>query len=182
MEIRVSARDSSCEIQNLIGPCILTPVVYFDLQMFHLGIGYQAALSLASRGCRVILADKDDSSHARDRIIKETNNPNVLSKRLDLQSFKSVRAFAQDIIDTEPKLHILLNNAGVGVTRLQYTVDGLQKTMQVNYYSHFLLTHLLLGTYFKKVQFHICRSLKLGTFIITVGYFVWFILTFIFWI
>ncbi|XP_023024850.1 retinol dehydrogenase 12 [Leptinotarsa decemlineata] len=109
------------------------------------GIGYQAALTLASKGCRVIIADKEDASKSRDTIVRETKNHNVIVKELDLASFSSVKRFAKDIIDSEPNLHILINNAGIGTLGMQHTEDGLQKTMQVNYYGHFLLTHLLLG-------------------------------------
>nr|XP_023028341.1 retinol dehydrogenase 12-like [Leptinotarsa decemlineata] len=108
------------------------------------GLGYQAALTLASRGCRLIIADKVDATETREKIIKETKNPNVVVKHLDLGSFESVRKFAKEIIETEPRLHVLINNAGIGTTELKYTEDGLQKTMQVNYFGHFLLTHLLI--------------------------------------
>ncbi|XP_018571104.1 retinol dehydrogenase 13-like [Anoplophora glabripennis] len=129
------------------------------------GIGYQTALSLASRGCRVIIVDKDDSSDARSTIIKETDNPNIVSKILDLQSLKSVRAFAQNIIETEPRLDILINNAGTGTSGLQYTEDGLHKTMQVNYYSHFLLTHLLLDLLKKSAPSRIIFTSSLAAFL-----------------
>ncbi|KAG5890525.1 hypothetical protein JTB14_022758 [Gonioctena quinquepunctata] len=108
------------------------------------GIGYEAALTLASRGCKVIIADVVDATAAKDKIIRETNNPNVVTKHLDLGSLDSVRRFAAEIITTEEKLDLLINNAGVGTTTLQYTEDGLQRTMQVNYFGPFLLTHLLL--------------------------------------
>ncbi|KAG5890522.1 hypothetical protein JTB14_022755 [Gonioctena quinquepunctata] len=107
------------------------------------GIGYEAALTLASRGCRVIIADVVDATAAKNKIIRETNNPNVVTKHLDLGSLDSVRRLAEEIITTEKKLDLLINNAGIGSTALQYTEDGLQTTMQVNYFGHFLLTHLL---------------------------------------
>ncbi|XP_019876170.1 retinol dehydrogenase 11 [Aethina tumida] len=107
------------------------------------GIGYETALSLASKGCRVIIADKDDSEQTRNRIIDLTGNSNIVSKHLDLSSFKSVRKFVEDIKSTEKEVHILINNAGIGNSRINTTEDGLNFTFQVNHYAPFLLTYLL---------------------------------------
>lgn len=65
---------------------------------------------------------------------------------MDLESFKSVRKLAAQIIETEPQLDILVCNAGISEhLKRNITSDGLEKVMQINYFSHFLLTHLLLG-------------------------------------
>ncbi|CAH0554627.1 unnamed protein product [Brassicogethes aeneus] len=107
------------------------------------GIGYEVSLALATRGCRVIIADRDDAEASKERIIKETGNKNVVAKHLDLASYKSVREFADDINRTEKSLHILLNNAGVGALPELHTEDGVNAVFQVNHYGGFLLTHLL---------------------------------------
>ncbi|CAG9763013.1 unnamed protein product [Ceutorhynchus assimilis] len=109
------------------------------------GIGFQTALALASKGCRIIIADITNLNEAVEQIKKISNNPNIIGKHIDLRSFDSVRQFAKEILETEPKLDILLCNAGIGDYRIRtFTQDGLERTMQVNYFSHFLLTHLLL--------------------------------------
>ncbi|CAH0554626.1 unnamed protein product [Brassicogethes aeneus] len=108
------------------------------------GIGYQIALNLASRGCRVIIADKDDATDSVMSIIKESTNPNILCKHINLASFKSIRDFASDIRSTEKRIDILIHNAGVPMYRPIVTEDGINGTFQINYYGPFLLTHLLL--------------------------------------
>ncbi|CAG9840601.1 unnamed protein product [Diabrotica balteata] len=108
------------------------------------GVGYETALALASRGCRVIIADKDDSSVSRQKIIDESTNQHVISKVLDLRSLASVRKFAENMLRSEPRLDILIMNAGIASNKLIHTDDGIQITMQVNYLGHFLLTFLLL--------------------------------------
>jgi retinol dehydrogenase-11 len=111
------------------------------------GIGFYTALDFAKRGARVILACRDQpkAEEARLKIIQKTKNVNVLVKHLDLASFQSVRDFAQHINSTEERLDILVNNAGVlGVGNAQ-TKDGHDLVIQVNHFSVFLLTHLLLG-------------------------------------
>lgn len=62
-----------------------------------------------------------------------------------MSSFQSVREFAQTIIETEPKIDILIHNAGYGgVLGTGVSVDGLEFTMATNHYGPFLLTYLLM--------------------------------------
>ncbi|XP_066154083.1 retinol dehydrogenase 12-like [Euwallacea fornicatus] len=107
------------------------------------GLGFQTALVLASRGARVIITDKVDGANAKRKIIEKTHNTNIVTKYLDLASLDSVRKFAKDINETEERLDILINNAGVGALGDVYTKDGLHPTMQINHFGPFLLTHLL---------------------------------------
>ncbi|RZC42721.1 adh short domain containing protein [Asbolus verrucosus] len=111
------------------------------------GIGYETALEFAKRGCRVILAcrNQEKAIQARDQIAALTGNENVLFKHLDLESLDSVREFAKNINSTEDRLDILVNNAGAANLPDRLTPDGLQLEMAVNYFSPFLLTNLLLG-------------------------------------
>lgn len=115
------------------------------INRFIVGLGYQLALALAGRGCRVIIADKDDCEKSKENIIAQTGNLNIVTKRFNLASLASVRELAKDINDNEERLDFLINNAGVGGTGKRYTEDGLDKGMQINFFGHFLLTHLLIG-------------------------------------
>lgn len=111
------------------------------------GIGYETAADLAKRGAKVIIACRNEEKARRavDRLKNETKNPNISYKILNLASLKSVCKFAEEIIQTEPRLDILINNAGLYVVPgPAFTDDGLEAVMQTNYYGHFLLTNLLL--------------------------------------
>ncbi|ERL89367.1 retinol dehydrogenase 14 [Dendroctonus ponderosae] len=109
------------------------------------GIGFQTALALASKGCRVIIADISNLTKAVDELKNVSKNQNIIGVEVDLASFRSVREFAKKILDTEPRLDILVCNAGIGEHKMRImTGDGVEKTMQINYYSHFLMIHLLL--------------------------------------
>lgn len=111
------------------------------------GIGFETALLLASRGCRVIIADREDATKSKNKIIELTTNKDVVTKLLDLTSFQSIRKFAKDVNENEERLDILINNAAVGAFGNKHTDDGLHATMQINHFGPFLLTHLLSGMY-----------------------------------
>ncbi|XP_060538295.1 dehydrogenase/reductase SDR family member 13-like [Pantherophis guttatus] len=108
------------------------------------GIGKATAVDLARRGARVVLAcrDKARGESAVYDIRRESGNSEVILMILDLGSLNSVRAFAQSFLESEPRLDILINNAGVFMTG--QTADGFDQAFQVNHLAHFLLTHLLL--------------------------------------
>ena len=113
----------------------------------NVGIGKETALDLAGRGAKVILACRDlqKAEAALKEIVKKSGNENIVAKHLDLASLESVRDFAQDINKNEPRLDILINNAGVmAVQTLTKTQDGFETQMGVNHLGHFLLTNLLL--------------------------------------
>ncbi|XP_063903924.1 retinol dehydrogenase 14-like isoform X2 [Zophobas morio] len=90
------------------------------------------------------MADVADMTQSKEKIIEYTNNPNIVTKFVDLASLQSIRDFASDIIKTEDRLDILINNAGIGLSRDNRTKDGLHPVMQINYFAPFLLIHLLL--------------------------------------
>ncbi|XP_069368663.1 retinol dehydrogenase 11-like [Paralichthys olivaceus] len=110
------------------------------------GIGKQTALDLAKRGAKVIIAcrDMEKADAAVKDIIEKSGNKNVLCMKLDLADTKSIKEFAEAINKEEPKLNILINNAGVMVCPYGQTADGFEMQIGVNHMGHFLLTHLLL--------------------------------------
>ncbi|XP_013882974.1 dehydrogenase/reductase SDR family member 13 [Austrofundulus limnaeus] len=108
------------------------------------GIGKSTALELAKRGARVILAcrSRKRAEAAVLDIRRESGNNQVLFMQLDLASLKSVRSFAETFLNTEPRLDILINNAGVIASGR--TEEGFGLAFGVNHLGHFLLTNLLL--------------------------------------
>ncbi|XP_060587142.1 retinol dehydrogenase 14-like [Ruditapes philippinarum] len=115
------------------------------------GIGYETALDLAGRKARVILACRDlgKAQTAATRISKITGNTDVLAKKLDLASLKSVQEFCSDVNKTEPKLDVLINNAGVMNCPFSLTEDGFENHLAVNHFGNFLLTNLLKDLLYK---------------------------------
>lgn len=110
------------------------------------GMGLEIAADFAHRGAKVIIACpfEEEGQHGRKLIVRSSGSDKVIFKLLDLASLKSIRKFTSDILATEDRLDILINNAGVGIPGDFHTSDGMNFIMQVNYFGTFLLTMLLL--------------------------------------
>ncbi len=110
------------------------------------GIGWHTALELARAGSEVILASRTESKgrDAVDRIRQQLPQARVRAEILDLASLRSVQSFAARI-DREPKLDLLVNNAGVmAVPKRQVTEDGFEQQFGTNFLGPFALTMALL--------------------------------------
>ena len=110
------------------------------------GIGYETALELAHRGARIIIAcrDKTRGENAVLNVRNESENDNVLFRKLDLASCTSIHTFASKILTEESQIDILICNAGVMFTPYCLTEDGFEMQFGTNHLGHFLLTNLLL--------------------------------------
>uniref|UniRef100_A0A3B3TIT6 Si:ch211-107o10.3 n=1 Tax=Poecilia latipinna TaxID=48699 RepID=A0A3B3TIT6_9TELE len=106
------------------------------------GIGKVTAMDMAQRA-RVIMACRDipKAYSAADEIRQKTGNNNLLVKKLDLASLKSVRELAKYVQENEKRLDILINNA---MCPKWQTEDGFEMQIGVNHLGHFLLTNSLL--------------------------------------
>lgn len=112
------------------------------------GMGKEAALGLAGEGSTVVLACRNESKGkmALEEIRRKSGSSSLELMILDLADLRSVRRMAAEFQETHSRLDVLLNNAGLILTKREVTVDGFEMTFQVNYLSHFLLTHLLLDS------------------------------------
>eukprot|EP00066_Takifugu_rubripes_P003329 XP_003965827.2 PREDICTED: retinol dehydrogenase 13-like [Takifugu rubripes] len=110
------------------------------------GIGKETSRELARRGARVVMACRDltRAESAADEIRLSTGNGNVVVRHLDLASLYSIRQFTKEFLETEERLDILINNAGVMMCPRWLTEDGFETQFGVNHLGHFLLTNLLL--------------------------------------
>jgi retinol dehydrogenase-12 len=110
------------------------------------GVGKETAAELARRGFTVVLVARNAAKAemvARE-IAQSTGATDVDYMLCDLASLKQVRQLAETFGRKYPRLDVLINNAGIFAPRRILTEDGYESTYQVNYLSHFLLTHLLL--------------------------------------
>jgi NAD(P)-dependent dehydrogenase (short-subunit alcohol dehydrogenase family) len=113
------------------------------------GLGKRVAQDLAARGATVLL-------HGRSRrkgvatlreIRHATGSEKLFFYEADLASLDAVRSLARDVEADQPRLDVLVNNAGLGAGQRgaprQTSEDGYELRFAVNYLSTFLLTHLL---------------------------------------
>lgn len=110
------------------------------------GIGKATALGLAQMGATVVIVARDQSrgQAAVTEIQATSGNPRVDLLVADLSSQKEVRQLVSQYESRYDHLHVLVNNAGISLTRRTVTEDGLEKIFAVNYLAPFLLTNLLL--------------------------------------
>jgi len=112
------------------------------------GLGFETAKKIAShKDYEVILACRnlDKANVARNEIIKETGNENIIPIELDTSSLQSVRNFVSSFKKLNKKIYGLINNAGISpMGHDGLSVDGIEIVCATNYLGHFLLTNLLL--------------------------------------
>jgi NAD(P)-dependent dehydrogenase (short-subunit alcohol dehydrogenase family) len=109
------------------------------------GLGYEAARVLSAKGARVIIAcrSQQKAEDAIARIENENGEVDVSYVALDLGDLSSVSNCA-DQLQSEEKIDILINNAGIMVPPYELTTDGFESQFGVNHLGPFALTGLLL--------------------------------------
>ena len=109
------------------------------------GIGFETAKALAIKGGRVLLGCRNPrkGQDALTRITDTHPQADVKLVIIDLADLSSVTQ-AAEIVAQEPKLDVLINNAGIMANPKTITIDGFESQFGVNHLGHFALTGLLL--------------------------------------
>ena len=109
------------------------------------GIGKSVALGLAKMGATVVVVsrNKEKGQTAVTDIIEKSGNKNVELIQADMSSQHSIHQLVNEFRARHEMLHLLINNAGVYLTKRSETEDGLESTFAVNHLGPFLLTSLL---------------------------------------
>ena len=111
------------------------------------GLGFDTAAVLADKGAHVVLAVRnlDKGNQAADRIKAKSPNAVIAVQELDLTSLDSVRKAADELRANNPRIDLLINNAGVMyVPTRETTKDGFEMQFGTNHLGHFALTGQLL--------------------------------------
>jgi NAD(P)-dependent dehydrogenase (short-subunit alcohol dehydrogenase family) len=103
------------------------------------GIGAAAARLLSAAGHRVAVVGRSPEKTAR--IAHEVGGDHFVA---DFTRLADVRRLAAELDDAYPRIDVLANNAGGILGDRTKTVDGHERTFQVNHLAPFLLTGLLL--------------------------------------
>jgi len=110
------------------------------------GIGKATAIDLAKMNATIVMMcrSKERGEEAQKEIIELTGNKKVDLLLCDLSSQESIRKFVSEFKSKYQKLHVLINNAGIMLSKRVISVDGFEMNFAVNYLASFLLTNLLL--------------------------------------
>jgi NAD(P)-dependent dehydrogenase (short-subunit alcohol dehydrogenase family) len=110
------------------------------------GLGREVALTLAGPGTRILVHGRNRERGEAVVSAVQAAGGTARFYQADLADLAQVRALGRAVLRDEPRLDVLVNNAGIwleGEDR-QVSADGHELHFAVNYLSHFLLTRMLL--------------------------------------
>ncbi|KAI8467180.1 MAG: hypothetical protein J3K34DRAFT_431400 [Monoraphidium minutum] len=131
------------------------------------GIGLEVVKTLASKNAQVIMASRDAGRMQAAVDVIRRQNPkaaaNVTPMVCNLESMKSVRAFAEQVLALQRPLDLLVNNAGRFLDApFALTEDGFEQVHAVNFWGHAYLTLLLLGRIMEGAPSRIVHVVSFG--------------------
>lgn len=115
------------------------------------GIGKETAKVLARKGARIIMIcrNKERGETALKNLKEETNSDKIELILADLADPEGIQNAVALFKEKYDKLDVLINNAGLVLSKRKVTALGYEKTFAVNHLGHFLLTNLLLDILIK---------------------------------
>jgi NAD(P)-dependent dehydrogenase (short-subunit alcohol dehydrogenase family) len=116
------------------------------------GLGRAVALALAASGFEVLIHGRD--ARRGSELVRQIRGQggSAAFHRADFASLAAVRALADSVRGAHDRLHLLINNAGIGTgddgrpAPRRTSADGYELRFAVNYLAGYLLTRLLLPT------------------------------------
>src|SRR5262249_31584040 len=110
------------------------------------GIGEIAAVRLAALGARLVLIARDRARGEATLARLRTAGPDAghTVHYADLATLAENRRVAAEIAAAEPRIDVLVNNAGAIFATRAVTSEGLERTFALNHMSYFVLTAGLL--------------------------------------
>jgi dehydrogenase/reductase SDR family protein 12 len=110
------------------------------------GLGRAAAGSFARMGARLVLVGRDAGrlDRTRSELLSETPALAASTVVADMASLASVRAAAAEILEREPRLDVIVDNAGTMVERREVTSEGFERSFATMVLGPFVLVARLL--------------------------------------
>jgi NAD(P)-dependent dehydrogenase (short-subunit alcohol dehydrogenase family) len=106
------------------------------------GIGEVAALELAQMGARIVLVARDRPRGEATLARLRERAPGLLHTVHygNLTRLAEMRRLAAQIAAAEPRIDVLINNAGAMFAARRVTEDGLERTFALNHMAYFVVT------------------------------------------
>ncbi len=110
------------------------------------GIGEVAAVRLAQQGAKIVFIARDPVRAEATLAKLKTAGPGVAHRAhiADLSLMADTRRVGAEIAAAEPRIDVLVNNAGAVFSRRVVTSEGLEMTFALNHMAYFVLTEALL--------------------------------------
>jgi NAD(P)-dependent dehydrogenase (short-subunit alcohol dehydrogenase family) len=107
------------------------------------GIGWVAAERLAGMGARLVLVARDRTRGETALARLRERSPGIAHgvHYADLSRLVEMGRVAAEIAAAEPRIDVLINNAGALFSVRRVTEDGLERTFALNHVAYFVLTH-----------------------------------------
>ncbi|MFZ3249817.1 MAG: SDR family oxidoreductase [Pseudolabrys sp.] len=105
------------------------------------GIGEVAAVALAKMGARIVLVARDKSRGDATLARLRDSAPGIAHSVhfADLLRLAEMKRVAAKIADQEPRIDVLINNAGALFAKRRLTEDGLERTFALNHMAYFVM-------------------------------------------
>jgi NAD(P)-dependent dehydrogenase (short-subunit alcohol dehydrogenase family) len=109
------------------------------------GIGKVAAEKLAGMGARLVLVARDKARGEQALARLREAGPGVAHAihYAELSRLSEMKRVAKEIAAAEPRIEVLINNAGALFNSRRLTEDGLEMTFALNHMSYFVLANEL---------------------------------------
>jgi NAD(P)-dependent dehydrogenase (short-subunit alcohol dehydrogenase family) len=109
------------------------------------GIGAAAVEALARQGARIVFCARDPARAEATRRRLEAVAPGLGHRAYlaDLSLIAQTRRVGAEIAAAEPRIDVLVNNAGALFSTRRVTAEGLEMTFALNHMSYFVLTSAL---------------------------------------
>lgn len=115
------------------------------------GLGRAAAGSFARMGARLVLVGRDAGrlERTRDELLAEVPELEAVTVVADMASLASVRAAADAILEREPRVDVIVDNAGAMIPTREVTDEGFERTFALMVLGPFTLVSRLLPRLFE---------------------------------
>jgi len=106
------------------------------------GIGQVAAEKLAGMGARIVQVarDRQRGEAAMARLSQIVPGVSHAIHYANLSRLREMKRVASEIAQAEPRIDVLINNAGAMFGTRELTEDGLERTFALNHMSYFVMT------------------------------------------
>ncbi len=109
------------------------------------GIGYVTAKHYASKGANLLCINRNkEKSELLKKEIEKEFRVSCDYMVADLSSIQQTHLVADQLLELDKPIDVLIHNAGVYLTKRELTEDGLEKVFMVHYLSSFIINYKLI--------------------------------------